>query len=96
VTGTVSKNDQNVSKIYPNQQTLFCDHVTSAESYAPKFFSEIDTWRSGLPDCSWYNIPKRGKYTKLVHNIPNGSKMDQMARKFAVIFHSMTKKINQN
>jgi hypothetical protein len=29
----------------------------------------------GLPDISFYNIPKRGKYTKFQHNIPNGRKI---------------------
>jgi hypothetical protein len=34
---------------------------------------------SGLPEFSWYNIPKRGKYTKLAQNKPNGQKIYQMA-----------------
>jgi protoporphyrinogen oxidase len=40
--------------------------------------------RSGLPDCSWYNIPKREKiyqiatkYTKWPQNRPNGRKTYQ-------------------
>jgi hypothetical protein len=37
---------------------------------------EGDGWRqTGLPDFSWYNIPKRGK------NIQNSDKMYQMAVK---------------
>jgi hypothetical protein len=28
----------------------------------------------GLPDFSWYNIPKREKYTKLPQNVPNVKK----------------------
>jgi hypothetical protein len=31
--------------------------------------------KAGLPDFSWYNIPKREKYTKLSQNIPNDRKM---------------------
>jgi hypothetical protein len=30
---------------------------------------------SGLPDFSWYNIPKQKKYTKGPHNVPNGHKI---------------------
>jgi hypothetical protein len=44
--------------------------------------------RSGLPDFSWYNKPKRekmyqngGKYTKS-QNMPNGRKIDQMDIKY--------------
>jgi hypothetical protein len=39
---------------------------------------------SGLPDFSWYNIPKREKYkvtikyTQWPQNIPNCPKIDQM------------------
>jgi hypothetical protein len=37
---------------------------------------------SGLPDVSWYNIPKRKKYTKNhIHTIPNGHKTDQASIK---------------
>jgi hypothetical protein len=36
---------------------------------------------TGLPDFSWYKIPKRGKYTKLPQNIPNVHKIYQMAVK---------------
>jgi hypothetical protein len=32
---------------------------------------------AGLPDFSWYNVPKRGKYTKLPQNRPNGNKIYQ-------------------
>jgi hypothetical protein len=35
----------------------------------------FDGRRPGLPDFSWFNIPKRGKYTKSPQNIPNGHKM---------------------
>jgi hypothetical protein len=34
-----------------------------------------------LPDFSWYNIPKRGKYTKLPQNISNAHKMYQISVK---------------
>jgi hypothetical protein len=43
---------------------------------------------AGLPDFSWYNIPKRGKtyqitikYSKWPQNILTGSKIEQMAVK---------------
>jgi hypothetical protein len=35
----------------------------------------------GLPDVSWYNIPKWEKYTKWPQNIPNGHKIYQMEAK---------------
>jgi hypothetical protein len=42
----------------------------------------------GLPDFSWYNLPKREKYTKLLQNIPkvlkfipSGFKIDQLSMK---------------
>jgi hypothetical protein len=37
--------------------------------------------RAGLPDLSWYNIPKRKKCTKWPENIPNGLKIYQNGRK---------------
>jgi hypothetical protein len=52
---------------------------------------------AGLPDFSWYNIPKRGKiyqitikYTKWPQNIPNCRKVDPMAIKYSNIFHCKT------
>jgi hypothetical protein len=42
---------------------------------------------AGLPDFSWYNIPKREKYTKWLQNIPNGYKIYQMAIKYTNIFN---------
>jgi hypothetical protein len=30
-------------------------------------------WKAGLPDFSWYNIPKQRKYTQRPQNIPNAS-----------------------
>jgi hypothetical protein len=47
-------------------------------------------WRgaaAGLPDLSWYNIPKREKYTKINTKIPYGSKMDKISVKFTSILH---------
>jgi hypothetical protein len=38
---------------------------------------------TGLPDFSWYNIAKRGKYTKWLQNIPNGQKIYEIAKKFS-------------
>jgi hypothetical protein len=44
-----------------------------------------DRWAAGLPDFSWYNIPKRGKIyqinIKLQQNIANGRKKVIMAVK---------------
>jgi hypothetical protein len=42
-----------------------------------------------LPDFSWCNIPRLGKYTKWQHNIPKGLKIDPMAVKYT-IFHCKT------
>jgi hypothetical protein len=39
------------------------------------------TYNAGLPDFSWFKIPKQGKYTKLPQNIPNGHKIFPMAVK---------------
>jgi hypothetical protein len=33
----------------------------------------------GLPDFSWYNIPKRGKYSKILQDIPHYHKIHQVA-----------------
>jgi hypothetical protein len=50
----------------------------------------------GLPDFSWYMIPKPGindnKCTKSPQNISNGRKIDQMVFKYTKIFHSKTLK----
>jgi hypothetical protein len=47
--------------------------------------------RPGLPDFSWYNIPKREKYTKLPKiPIPNGDNIDQMAVKCTNVFKCKT------
>jgi hypothetical protein len=45
---------------------------------------------AGLPDFSWYKIPKREKYIKWLQNVPNGRKIDQMAIKYTNIFHCKT------
>jgi hypothetical protein len=55
----------------------------------------------GLPDLSWYNIPKRGNMyqiaTKRPLSIPNGCKIDRMYIKYANLFHSKTlQKFTQN
>jgi hypothetical protein len=39
--------------------------------------------RPELPDFSWYNIPKRGKHTKLPQNIRNGHNMYDMASHYS-------------
>jgi hypothetical protein len=48
----------------------------------------------GLPDFSWYKIPKLGeifqmttKYTKWPYNISNGRKIDQMVLTYTKISH---------
>jgi hypothetical protein len=43
--------------------------------------------KAGLPDLSWYIIPKREKYTKISINRPNGHKRDQMTIKYANMSH---------
>jgi hypothetical protein len=45
-------------------------------------------WLAGLPDFSWYDIPKREKYTKWRKNMPM-TKLFQMAKKI----YQMTKNI---
>jgi hypothetical protein len=52
---------------------------------------------SGLPDFSWYNIPKwekiyqmTTKYTQWPQNILNCRKIDQMAIKYTNFFHCKT------
>jgi hypothetical protein len=42
---------------------------------------------SGLPELSWYNLPKR---EKMYQYTPNGRKIDQMAIKYTNIFHCKT------
>jgi hypothetical protein len=41
----------------------------------------------GLPDFSWYNLPKRVKMYQNRGNMPNGMKIDQTDIKYANIFH---------
>jgi hypothetical protein len=36
--------------------------------------TKITALHPGLPDFSWYMIPKPEKYTKLTQNVPNGHK----------------------
>jgi hypothetical protein len=43
-----------------------------------------------MPDFSWYNIPKRRKYTKWPQNIPNYRKIDQKAIKYTTNFQRKT------
>jgi hypothetical protein len=54
----------------------------------------ICTCQTGLPDFSWYSIPKWGKYTikytKWPQHLLNGHKIDQMAIKYTNIFHCKT------
>jgi hypothetical protein len=42
---------------------------------------KVATERAGLPDFSWYMIPKPEKCTKLTQNVPNGHKISQMSVK---------------
>jgi hypothetical protein len=39
------------------------------------FLIDQRSFGPGLPDCSWYKIPKREKYTKLPQTIPNVHKI---------------------
>jgi hypothetical protein len=62
-----------------------------------EFVFQILSIRSGLPDFSWYNVPKRGKiyqiiikYSEWLQNIQNCRKIDQMAIKYTNIFHCKT------
>jgi hypothetical protein len=56
-----------------------------------------DEGGAGLPDVSWYKIPKQEKiclitikYTKWPQKIPNNPKTDQTAIKYTNIFHCKT------
>jgi hypothetical protein len=40
----------------------------------------IRQWKSGLPDFSWHNIPKREKHTKCPQTIPKDRKIYEMAK----------------
>jgi hypothetical protein len=39
------------------------------------------SFKAGLPDFSWYSIPKRGKVSQTTKNIPNGDEIEQLATK---------------
>jgi hypothetical protein len=63
---------------------------------APPFREQLLHW-SGLPDSSWYNIPKWVKiyqmtieYTDWPYNIPNCREIDQMGIKYFNIFQCKT------
>jgi hypothetical protein len=45
---------------------------------------------SGLPDFSWYTLPKRGN-----NNFKNSHKINQMSIKYSNIFHCKTQKITK-
>jgi hypothetical protein len=49
---------------------IFFNKFGPAERF-PIVKSEKNTSRPGLPDFSWYKIPKREKYAKLPRTIPN-------------------------
>jgi hypothetical protein len=58
-------------------------------NYRPGFYSP------GLPDFSWYMIPKSGKCTKWIQNVPKGHKISQIPNipnvlKYINIFRSNT------
>jgi hypothetical protein len=58
-------------------------------SFAKKF-RRNQTWKkqkSVLPDFSWYNIPKHGKYTKWPYIMPNCHKIYQRAVKYYKCIH---------
>jgi hypothetical protein len=44
-----------------------------------------------LPDFSWYNVPKWGKYTELPQNVPNCRKMYQIAVKYTKLPQNVPK-----
>jgi hypothetical protein len=66
-------------------------------SGARTFYIALLVSKSGLPDFSWCNIPKREKYTKITikctklpQNIPNDHILNQMAIKYTNIFNCQT------
>jgi hypothetical protein len=68
--------------IPPELFSSVCALVSQSRVSTP--FS-VSTWARqhapGLPDLSWYNIPKREKYTQLPQSIPNARKIYLMAVK---------------
>jgi hypothetical protein len=74
-------------------QLLHLEHVTAEQSREPE--DKRVFFFAGLPDFSWYNIPKREKipnshkiyqsatkYTKVQQNIPKCNKIYQSATKY--------------
>jgi hypothetical protein len=53
--------------------------------FGSKFFCDWGkTLEQGCQIFSWHNIPKWGKYTKLLQYIPNGREIGQMALKCTI------------
>jgi hypothetical protein len=57
----------------------FWEIVFFDKAQVDQYFGQL--FQSGLPDFSWYNIPKRENGTKWPKNIPNGHKIYQTAEK---------------
>jgi hypothetical protein len=88
----------------PYQNSLSWNPRTEPLFSREKLFSESrcnsrHSLPAGLPDFSWYKIPKRGKIyqittnrTKCQWNITKDRKMDQVSIKYTNIFHCKTLK----
>jgi hypothetical protein len=63
-------------KSFKNNSAGFRQHVLEWKRCSHSRFC------AGLPDFSWHNVPKWGKYTKWPQEIPKCLKIDQMAGKF--------------
>jgi hypothetical protein len=46
-------------------------HTTTTSRRREKKSFGANSFAAGLPDLSWYNIPKRGIYTRCLENLTN-------------------------
>jgi hypothetical protein len=64
------------------RQTYFDSSVTQ-ETFLQKLKRLPPQALAGLPDFSWYVIPKLEKCTKSTQNVPNGHKIPQISVKYS-------------
>jgi hypothetical protein len=63
-----------------NSKVVVLVHDRGIRSWKESILCVADL-KAGLPDVSCSEIPKRGKYTEVPQNIPNGHKIVPMALK---------------
>jgi hypothetical protein len=56
-------------------------------SYPTSKDKDVCTYIPGLPDFSWHNMPKRGKWYHIATTLPNGRKIHELA----VLYSKWTK-----